>query len=98
MNTSGLSKREEMEEIDQLCLLLFDAWCEGRSIIPLAYLMYAWPISPPGPLAATRLSNTLQQLQRLHCESLTQRDQQVVRRVLLAINAYAGNNPEDVAR
>lgn len=87
-----------MEEIDQLCLLLFDAWCERKSIIPLAYLMNAWPISSSAPLAATRLSNALQQLERLHCESLTQRDQQVVRRVLLAINAYAENNPEDVAR
>lgn len=80
-----------MEKIDQLCLALFDGWCERRSVIPLAYLMHAWPLLTSVAPARTRLSNVLQELQWFHPESLTPDEHQVIKQVL-AIDAYAVKN------
>jgi hypothetical protein len=70
------------DEIDRLCVHLFDIWCERRSVIPLAFLMHAWPILKTAPLARTHLLNTLQELRRLHPDSLTEEDHQIIEQVL----------------
>lgn len=86
--TCNSFKQDDADEMDQLCLYLFDGWCERRSVIPLAYLMHAWPILPAGPLARIRLLSALQELRQFHADSLTQDDHLVIKRVL-SINADA---------
>ncbi|WP_207004955.1 hypothetical protein [Trinickia mobilis] len=89
-------KRGDANEIDQLCLRLFDSWCERRSVIPLAYLMHAWPIPAASPLATIRLQRTLRGLQQFHDDCLTHDDHHVIEQVL-AISAHAGNdNPDTI--
>ncbi|WP_207005673.1 hypothetical protein [Trinickia mobilis] len=78
----------DAEEMEQLCLRLFDGWCERRSVIPLAYLMHAWPILTTSRLAGIRLQSALQDLQQFHSSSLTQDDHRIIEQVL-AINADA---------
>jgi len=95
MFTVALS-REDTNEINQLCLRLFDGWCERRCVIPLAYLMHAWPIPTASPLARIRLQSTLRDLKQSHADSLTQDDHHVVEQ-LLAIDAHAEKDNPDPA-
>ena len=92
--TRIISEPNALEDIDRLCNLLFDSWCERRSVIPLAYLMHAWPIAGATTLVGTRLQETLHALRQLHSDSLSPNDHQIIRQVC-AIAALPGNaDPE----
>jgi hypothetical protein len=84
MQSEGVSANNvtDLDEINRLCTHLFDIWCERRSVIPLAFLMHAWPILKTATLARTHLLNTLQELRQLHPDSLTEEDHQVIEQVL----------------
>lgn len=88
-------KQDHADEIAERCLHLFDRWCERRSVIPLAYLMHAWPIVTAGPLATIRLQSTLQDLRQFHVDSLTQDDLHIIEQVL-RIRADAEKDSPDV--
>jgi hypothetical protein len=93
--TRTLSESNALEEIDRLCVRLFDNWCERRSVIPLSFLMHAWPILRAAPLARTRLLNTLQELQQFHPDSLSAEDHQVIEWVLAIQSREGKTNPGD---
>lgn len=57
-------------QMEACCFLLFERWCEERRVIPLAYLMHAWPLATPSPVYVRRLSRALHDLILLHAESL----------------------------
>ena len=66
-----MSRRPELSgQIEACCLALFDRWCEKRRVVPLAYLMYAWPIPTPTPPLIRRLSRSLHDLMLSHSDSL----------------------------
>ncbi|MGF6472335.1 hypothetical protein [Paraburkholderia youngii] len=66
-----LSERENVvSQIDAICLRLFDAWCETRSLTALAYLMHCWPLSDSSPSALRRLGETLRDLRRNHANRI----------------------------
>src|SRR5690242_8517483 len=92
--TRTFSDSNALEEIDRLCIRLFDNWCERRSVIPLSFLMHAWPILGTAPLATTRLLNTLQELQQFHPETLSTEDHQVIE-LVLAIQSREGKANRD---
>lgn len=71
-----------MEETNRLCMHLFDSWCARRSVIPLSFLMHAWPVLKATPLARAHLLNTLKELRKFHPDSLTEADHQVIELVL----------------
>lgn len=58
-------------EIDELCMILFNRWCERKSVTPLAYLMHSWPMPSRASHVIRRLSETLKELEMFHAESLT---------------------------
>ncbi|MGF6758062.1 hypothetical protein [Paraburkholderia sp. GAS42] len=58
-------------EIDELCMILFNRWCERRSVTPLAYLMHSWPMPSRASHVIRRLSETLKELEMSHADSLT---------------------------
>jgi hypothetical protein len=72
---------DDAKEMDRLCLVLFDSWCECRSVIPLAYLMYAWPILVGDLYAVTRLLSAMQELRQFHPEALLPDDHDVMERL-----------------
>ena len=88
--TQTFSEPNSLENINSLCILLFDSWCERRSVIPLAYLMHAWPILQAAPLVMTRLLNTLRELRQFHPDLLSDDEHQVIEQVF-AIDALSGN-------
>ncbi len=66
-----LSERENVvEQVDSLCLRLFDTWCETGSVTPLAYLLHCWPLTDSAPGALRRLGETMRDLRRHHADQL----------------------------
>jgi hypothetical protein len=57
---------EAVEQVNSVCLRLFDMWCESRSVIPLGYLMHCWPLRDSGPASVRRLADALRELSRAH--------------------------------
>jgi hypothetical protein len=70
-----LSERENVvEQIDSICLRLFDTWCETRSVKSLAYLMHCWPLIDSTPKALRRLGETMRELRRNHADQIDEHD------------------------
>ncbi|MBB5496692.1 hypothetical protein [Paraburkholderia sp. MM5384-R2] len=70
-----LSERENViEQIDVICLRLFDTWCETRSVTSLAYLMHCWPLIDGTTNALRRLGETMRELRRNHAEQIDEYD------------------------
>jgi hypothetical protein len=53
--------------IEACCI---ERWCEGRLVMPLAYLMSVWPLPAPSPVHMRRLSRSLDHLVRAHGDML----------------------------
>lgn len=70
------------KQVDELCLALFDRWCERRELTPLLYLLHAWPFFPSTPEPVNAISAALGDLSRFHREALDNRDQELIARVL----------------
>ncbi|MBC8741477.1 hypothetical protein OKW30_000281 [Paraburkholderia sp. Clong3] len=70
-----LSERENViEQIDVICLRLFDTWCETRSVTSLAYLMHCWPLIDSTTNALRRLGQTMRELRRNHADQIDEYD------------------------
>jgi hypothetical protein len=69
-------KSQRLEFVEQICLTLFDRWCEQRNVLALAYLMYGWPLSCDDPSLVRRLVQSLRELVEHHHESL--RNEEIV--------------------
>jgi hypothetical protein len=61
---------ERLAFVEQICLTLFDRWCEQRNVIALTYLMYRWPVTGDDPSLVERLVQSLRELGEYHHESL----------------------------
>lgn len=66
LNTSG----EDFALAEQICLTLFDRWCEQRNVLALAYLMHGWPLAGNAALQTKRLLQSLRELKEHHHETL----------------------------
>lgn len=65
-------------QVDDLCIALFDRWCERREITPLIYLLHAWPLFPSKPHPVRRLGATLRDLSTFHTETLDDMDRELI--------------------
>ncbi|WP_233858920.1 hypothetical protein [Paraburkholderia sp. HD33-4] len=63
-----LDKRRRLQEVDRICQRLFETWCEARSLTPLTYLLFCWPLRDSHPVAIRHLQQTLKELRRAHAE------------------------------
>lgn len=70
------------KQVDDLCILLFDRWCERREITPLLYLLHAWPLLPSTPHPARLVCSALRDLSRFHREALDNEDQELIASIL----------------
>jgi hypothetical protein len=69
-------------EMEEICLALFDSWCETRSVLPIAYLMHAWPIVDRSRFGAVRLAATLRDLIKFHPQSVSAKEKDSIVRVI----------------
>jgi hypothetical protein len=58
------------EEITALCMQLFDSFCERRSVLPLAYLMHAWPLTEANEKGFRMLRQSLRDLSLWHAAEI----------------------------
>jgi hypothetical protein len=96
--TRTFADSDSLEDMDSLCSLLFDSWCERRSVLPLVYLMHAWPILKTGPRARTHLLNTLHELRQFHPGLLSEGERQIIEQLFAIDNLSENAGPERVAR
>ncbi|MCO4883325.1 hypothetical protein VOI32_21920 [Paraburkholderia caribensis] len=93
-----LSERENVvEQVNSLCLQLFDTWCESRSVTALAYLMHCWPLIESTPAALRRLGETMCDLRRYHPDQLDAHGFQVLCEMADLIDELVGR-PVGTAR
>jgi hypothetical protein len=76
------------KQVDDLCIALFDRWCERREITPLIYLLHAWPLFPSNPYPVKRLGAALRDLSTFHTETLDDMDSELIEN----IHALTGND------
>ena len=69
------------EQVDDVCIELFDRWCERRELTPLVYLLHAWPILPSTPQAVEALLAALRELRISHAEALDDLDQKLIEEI-----------------
>jgi hypothetical protein len=79
---SDVTVDDRHDALHELCLRLFDTWCEKRSVIPLAYLMHVWPVSGSGADARSRVLCALGDLQKWHADALSQEEHRMIGRLL----------------
>jgi hypothetical protein len=70
METYMLELETRVEQVNAICMRLFDTWCESRDVTSLAYLMHCWPMIDATPNALRRLGDTMRDLRRYHGEQL----------------------------
>jgi len=67
---SELLDKERVEAVNTICRRLFEAWCESRSLAPLAWLMHGWPLQDLRAGTLLRLQETMKDLRRFHADKL----------------------------
>jgi hypothetical protein len=63
-------RKARVQQINTICLRLFDTWCESRNLTPLAYLMHCWPLLDCGAGTIRRVQETMKDLRRNHADKL----------------------------
>jgi hypothetical protein len=86
-NSSTDDEYRLRRQADDLCVALFDRWCERREITPLTYLLHAWHLFPSKPHPVRRLAATLRDLSMFHAEMLDDMDRELIDNVH-AITGY----------
>jgi hypothetical protein len=70
MISEVVDRNARVQEVNTICMRLFDAWCEARNLTPLAYLMHCWPLSDSRAGTIRRLQETMKDLRRNHADKL----------------------------
>jgi hypothetical protein len=66
MSADLFNQRTATEQIECICLRLFDSWCETRNTTSLAFLLHCWPLVSIEPSSLKQLSETLGELRKSH--------------------------------
>ncbi|WP_246279062.1 hypothetical protein [Paraburkholderia ultramafica] len=75
------------KQVDELCIALFDRWCERRELTALRYLLHVWPFSPAARQPIKTVSAALSDLSMFHREVLDNRDRELIGCVLALAGA-----------
>jgi hypothetical protein len=76
--------------IDELCNRLFDSFCERKSVMPLAYLMQAWPLIESNSRQLDTLLHCLDDLGRWHTAELLATERTLIRQIVAMLAANVG--------
>jgi hypothetical protein len=76
---SHVSRQKIADELNELCLALFDGWCERRCVIPLAYLLHGWPLVDATQWSLKRLRDILRDLECWHLNDLSVEESRTIR-------------------
>ena len=62
--------KARVQDVNTICMRLFDRWCECRNLTPLAYLMHCWPLLDSRADTIRRLQESMKDLRRNHADKL----------------------------
>jgi hypothetical protein len=68
--------------VDEVCLMLFDRWCERRNVIALGYLMHRWPLPEDSESLTGQLLRSLSELREYHPGALFSEERALLNLVL----------------
>lgn len=63
-------RKARVQDVNSICMRLFDTWCESRNLTPLAYLMHCWPLPDSRAGTIRRLQESMKDLRRNHADKL----------------------------
>lgn len=86
-----VSRQKIADELNELCLALFDGWCERRCVIPLAYLLHGWPLVDATQWSFNRLRDNLRDLECWHLNDLSEEDRGTIRYLLRLLSQQIGS-------
>ena len=77
-----LPRENTVERIDELCIRLFELWCEERKLVPLAYLLHCWPLTGHDTVAVKRLADAMSDLCQFQTAKLSTRESTLIREII----------------
>ena len=66
MSADSFDPKPAADQIDAICLRLFDSWCDTRNVISLTFLLRCWPLISMDAASLRQLFDTLGELQESH--------------------------------
>ncbi len=70
MSADSFDPKPAADQIDAICMRLFDSWCDTRNVISLTFLLRCWPMISMDAVSLRQLCNTLGELQESHGNAL----------------------------
>lgn len=86
-----------MRSADDHCLTLFDKWCERRAVLPLCYLLNAWPMTSASGSAINRLYALLDELLANECAGLRESERKTINMILRNRCIHIDGSADEVA-
>jgi hypothetical protein len=98
MSADSFDSKLAAEQIDAICLRLFDSWCDSRNVISLTFLLRCWPLISMEAAALRQLRNTLGELQESHGNVLAEEQDKLLVELIHRIDDLQAHGPEDRAK
>ena len=97
MSADSFDPKPAAEQIDAICLRLFDSWCDTRNVISLTFLLRCWPLISMDGASLRQLCNTLGELQESHGSVLAEEQVGLLVELKQRIDDLQVHAPEDRA-
>jgi hypothetical protein len=97
MSADSFDPKLAAEQIDEICLRLFDSWCDTRNVISLTFLLRCWPLISMDAASLRQLRHTLGELQESHGNILAEEQAQLLVELKQRIDDLQVHGPEDGA-
>ena len=97
MSADSFDPKPTAEQIDAICLRLFDSWCNSRNVISLTFLLRCWPLISMDAASLRQLCNTLGELRESHGNALDEEQAELLVELKQRIDDLQLHGPEDRA-
>ncbi|SOE96246.1 hypothetical protein SAMN05414139_09177 [Burkholderia sp. D7] len=97
MSADSSDSKPATEQIDAICLRLFDSWCDTRNVISLTFLLRCWPLISVDAVSIRQLCTTLGALQELHGSVLDKEQEGLLVELKQCIDDLQVYGPKDGA-
>jgi hypothetical protein len=97
MSADSFDPKLAAEQIDAICLRLFDSWCDTRNVVSLTFLLRCWPLISMDAASLRQLRHTLGELQELHGNVLAEEQAELLVELNQRIGDLQVNGAEDRA-
>ncbi|QIE27054.1 hypothetical protein SBC1_36700 (plasmid) [Caballeronia sp. SBC1] len=94
MSAGSFDPQPAAEQIDAICLRLFDSWCDTRNVISLTFLLRCWPLISMDAASLRQLGTTLGELQELHGDVLAEEQADLLAELKQRIDDLQVHGPE----